>query len=65
MIVVSAIGDITRVGTASQLGGYAGRGAGVHASGQTQRTGRSTKAGRRELRAILGAAAPTAARTAP
>jgi transposase len=65
MIVLSAIGDITRFGTASQLVGYAGLGAGVHDSGQTHRTGRITKEGRRELRAILVEAAHTAARTSP
>jgi hypothetical protein len=65
MIVLSAIGDSTRFGTASQLVGYAGLSAGVHDSGQTHRTGRITKEGRRELRAILVEAAHTAARTSP
>ena len=65
MILLSAIGDITRFGAAAKLVGYAGLGAGVHDSGQTHRTGPITKEGRRELRAILVAAAHTAARTDP
>jgi transposase len=50
MILLSAIGDVTRLGAAQQLVGYAGLGAGVHSSGKTHRTGRITKEGRRELR---------------
>jgi transposase len=50
MILLSAIGDVTRFGAAQQLVGYAGLGAGVHSSGKTDRTGRITKEGRRELR---------------
>jgi Transposase IS116/IS110/IS902 family len=65
MIVLSAIGDIARFGAAPQLVGYAGLGAGVHASGKTHRTGRITKAGRRALRWVLVEAAHTAARTHP
>ena len=33
MTILSAIGDVTRFPTAKQLVGYAGLGAGVHASG--------------------------------
>jgi transposase len=65
MILLSAIGDVTRFGAAQQLVGYAGLGAGVHSSGKTHRTGRITKEGRRELRWVLVEAAHTAARTHP
>jgi len=65
MILLSAIGDVTRFGAAQQLVGYAGLGAGVHSSGKTDRTGRITKDGRRELRWVLGEAAHTASRTHP
>jgi len=50
MILLSAIGDVTRFEDAQHLVGYAGLGAGVHSSGKTHRTGRITKEGRRELR---------------
>lgn len=65
MIVLSAIGDVTRFEAAQQLVGYAGLGAGVHSSGKTHRTGRITKEGRRELRWVLVEAAQTASRTHP
>lgn len=65
MILLSAIGDVTRFGAAQQLVGYAGLGAGVHSSGKTHRTGRITKEGRRELRWVLVEAAHTASRTHP
>lgn len=65
MIVLSAIGEVTRFGAAQQLVGYAGLGAGVHSSGKTHRTGRITKEGRRELRWVLVEAAHTATRTHP
>jgi transposase len=65
MILLSAIGDITRFETAQHLVGYAGLGAGVHSSGKTHRTGRITKEGRRELRWVLVEAAHTASRTHP
>jgi transposase len=65
MILLSAIGDVTRFGAAQQLVGYAGLGAGVHSSGKTHRTGRITKEGRRELRWVLVEAAQTASRTHP
>jgi transposase len=65
MVVLSAIGDVTRFGAAQQLVGYAGLGAGVHSSGKTHRTGRITKEGRRELRWVLVEAAQTASRTHP
>ena len=57
MTVLSAIGDITRFEHAKELVGYAGLGASVHDSGQTHRTGRITKQGRKELRTVLVEAA--------
>ncbi len=65
MTILAAIGDVARFETAKQLVGYAGLGAGVHASGQTHRTGRITKtcpersrrSGRREMRWALVEAA--------
>jgi transposase len=54
MVLLSAIGDIHRFPRAKQLVGYSGLGASVHASGQTYRTGRITKQGRREIRAVMG-----------
>jgi len=65
MILLSAIGDVTRFPAAQQLVGYAGLGAGVHSSGKTHRTGRITKEGRRELRWVLVEAAQIASRTHP
>lgn len=53
MTILSAIGDITRFPGSRQLVGYSGLGASVHASGNTYRTGRITKQGRRELRTVL------------
>lgn len=61
--ILAAVGPISRFATASQLVGYAGLGARVHDSGQTHRTGRITKVGRRELRAAMVEAAQTAVRT--
>jgi transposase len=65
MTLLSAIGDVTRFATAKKLVGYSGLGASVHASGQTRRTGRITKQGRRELRAAMVEAAWAAVRTHP
>lgn len=53
MTILAAIGDIRRFPSASQLVGYAGLGARVHDSGQTQRGGRITKSGRRDLRTVM------------
>lgn len=53
MTVLSAIGDIKRFAHAKLLVGYSGLGASVHDSGQTHRTGRITKQGRKELRTVL------------
>lgn len=57
LVVLSAIGDISRFPSAKKLVGYAGLGARVHASGQSYRTGGITKQGRKELRAALVEAA--------
>lgn len=57
MTILAAIGDITRFETAKPLVGYAGLGASVHDSGNTHRTGRITKSGRREMRWALVEAA--------
>jgi transposase len=65
MTVLAAIGTIDRFETAKHLVGYAGLGARVHDSGELHRTGRITKAGRRELRAALVEAAQIAANTHP
>jgi transposase len=53
MTVLSAIGDVTRFPSAKKLVGYAGLGASVHDSGETHRTGRITKTGRKDLRWIM------------
>jgi transposase len=63
--ILAAIGDIRRFPTAQQLVGYAGLGARVHDSGQVRRTGRITKAGRRDLRHIMVEAAHSASRCHP
>jgi transposase len=65
MTVLSAIGEISRFATAKKLVGYSGLGASVHASGQTHRTGRITKEGRRELRTGMVEAAWAAVRYHP
>jgi len=57
MTILAAIGDVSRFETAKQLVGYAGLGASVHDSGNTHRTGRITKSGRREMRWALVEAA--------
>ncbi len=57
MVILSAVGDITRFPSAKKLVGYAGLGARVHASGLSFHTGGITKQGRRELRAALVEAA--------
>jgi transposase len=63
--ILAAIGDIARFPSARQLVGYAGLGAAVHASGMTFRTGRITKAGRRDLRFTMVEAAHHAVETHP
>lgn len=63
MTVLAAIGDITRFPSAKKLVGYAGLGAGVHASGQLYREGHITKEGRKEFRYVLVEAAWSAVAT--
>lgn len=63
--VWAAIGDIARFEDAQHLVGYAGLGARVHDSGLTTRTGRITKAGRRDLRVAMVEAAHVAANHHP
>jgi transposase len=65
MTSLAALGDITRFPSAEKLVGYAGLGSSVHDSGLTRRTGRLTKAGRRDIRAAMVEAAHTASRRHP
>jgi transposase len=65
LTVLAAIGDVTRFETTKKLVGYAGLGASVHDSGQTHRTGRITKTGRRDLRYVLVEAAWAAVKHHP
>ena len=62
MTILAAIGDIQRFPTPQQLVGYAGLGARVRSSGDTHRTGKISKRGRRELRTALIASAWVAVR---
>ncbi len=50
MVVLSAIGDIQRFSHPRKLVGYAGLGAGLHASGEKYQEKSITKEGRKELR---------------
>ncbi len=63
--VWAAIGDIQRFEDPQHLVGYAGLGTKVHDSGMTSRSGRITKAGRRDLRVVLVEAAQVAANSHP
>ena len=63
--VWAAIGDIQRFADPQHLVGYAGLGTKVHDSGMTTRSGRITKAGRRDLRVALIQAAQIAANSHP
>ncbi len=65
LTLLAGIGDITRFASAKELVGYAGLGSRVHDSGQTHRTGRLTKSGRREMRWALVEAAWRAVDTHP
>jgi hypothetical protein len=65
MTILAAIGDISRFPSPNKLVAYAGLGASVHDSGQTHRTGKITKTGRRELRWSLVEAAWSAVRYFP
>jgi transposase len=63
--VWAAMGDIHRFEDAQHLVGYAGFGTQVHNSGMTTRSGRITKAGRRDLRVVLIESAQVAANSHP
>jgi transposase len=63
--VWAAIGEIQRFADPQHLVGYAGMGTKVHDSGMTSRSGRITKAGRRDLRVVLVEAAQVAANSHP
>ena len=63
--VWAAIGDIQRFADPQHLVGYAGLGTKVHDSGMSSRSGRITKAGRRDLRVVLIEAAQVAANSHP
>jgi len=65
MTILSAIGDIRRFESPKKLVGYAGLGAGVHASGQKHREKGITKFGRKELRWALVEASWQAVRSNP
>ncbi|MBK8419220.1 IS110 family transposase [Candidatus Villigracilis saccharophilus] len=65
LTLIAAIGEITRFEDAKHLVGYAGLGARIHDSGLTTRTGKITKAGRKDMRAVLVEAAQVAANTHP
>lgn len=65
MTILAAIGDIARFPTAKKLVGYAGLGARVKDSGETKKTGRITKSGRKDLRAGMVRAAQAALRCSP
>ena len=59
MILLAAVGDISRFSHPKKLVGYAGLGAGVHDSGKKHQEKAITKAGRKELRwALVQAASP-------
>lgn len=65
LTILAAIGEIERFSEPKKLVGYAGLGARVHLSGQTNRSGRITKSGRRDLRATMVRAAFSAAQAHP
>ncbi len=65
MVILSAIGDISRFSHPRELVGYAGLGAGVHISGEKHQEKSITKAGRKELRWALVEAAWVAVRSDP
>lgn len=65
LVILAAIGSILRFPSAKKLVGYSGLGARIHDSGQTTRTGKITKCGRKDLRAAMVEAAQSAANTHP
>jgi transposase len=62
MTILAAIGDIRRFPSPRKLSGYTGLGARVWATGNTVRTGKITKQGRKELRTALISSAWVAVR---
>lgn len=50
MVLLAAIGDITRFPSPKELVSYGGLASSVYSSGQIQRTGRITKQGRKDIR---------------
>jgi transposase len=62
MTILAAIGDVRRFPSPRKLSGYAGLGARVWATGNTVRTGKITKQGRKELRTALISSAWVAVR---
>jgi len=65
LVILAAIGEIERFPEAKYLVGFSGLGACIHDSGLTTRTGKITKAGRKDLRTALVEAAQVAANTYP
>jgi hypothetical protein len=65
LILLAAVGDISRFSHAKKLVGYAGLGAGVHDSGKKHQEKAITKEGRKELRWALVQAAWAAVRSDP
>ena len=65
LTLLAAIGPIQRFPSAKHLAGYAGFGVRLHDSGLTTRSGRITKAGRKDIRSVMVEAAQTAANTHP
>ncbi|MDH5508258.1 MAG: IS110 family transposase [Anaerolineae bacterium] len=65
MTILAAIGEIERFPSAKKLVGYAGLGARVSQSGTHYRTGRITKAGRKDLRHAMVEVARSASNTHP
>jgi transposase len=65
MIVLSAIGDVSRFSHPKKLVGYAGLGAGVHDSGEKHQEKSITKTGRKELRWAMVEVAWGAVRSDP
>jgi len=63
--VWAALGTIQRFADPQHLVGYAGLGTKVHDSGTSSRSGRITKAGRRDLRLVVTEAAQVAANSPP
>ena len=65
MIILAAIGDISRFSHHKKLVGYAGLGAGIHDSGQKHQEKSITKSGRKELRWAMCEVAWGAVRSDP